>query len=326
MKITIGDIANMAEVSKSTVSRHLNNGYVSEENKNKINKIIEETGYRSNFFAKRLKSKKSYLIGVVIPRMESFASNSMLIGIEAELERSKYEMFISISNLKVEKELDFIEKFNLKGVDGIIVLTTEITKKHYELIEKLSIPVLFLGQIYEGLHSMAIDDRYAGKIMGNYIKSMGHRDIVYLGVDERDKAVGRDRKEGFMESFKDENINIKFIETDFSHENAYRIGKDTMQYNPTAIVCTTDNIAIGTIRYLNENKIDVPGDVSVCGFGNYHISDAIYPSLTTLDIDYKYLGKLAAKNINDLIDNKNMDEDYTIDIKLIERQSVKKID
>ena len=108
MKITIGDIANMAEVSKSTVSRHLNNGYVSEENKNKINKIIEETGYRSNFFAKRLKSKKSYLIGVVIPRMESFASNSMLIGIEAELERSKYEMFISISNLKVEKELDFI--------------------------------------------------------------------------------------------------------------------------------------------------------------------------------------------------------------------------
>ena len=59
-------------------------------------------------------------------------------------------------------------------------MTTEITKKHYELIEKLSIPVLFLGQIYEGLHSMAIDDRYAGKIMGNYIKSMGHRDILRL--------------------------------------------------------------------------------------------------------------------------------------------------
>lgn len=146
MKTTIQDIANMAGVSKSTVSRYLNNGYISEENKSKINKIIQETGYRSNFFAKRLKSKKSYLIGVVIPRMESSTTNKILRGIEEELEKSKYEMFISISNLKVKKELDFIEKFNLKGVDGIIVLTTEITKKHYELTEEISIPTLFIGQ------------------------------------------------------------------------------------------------------------------------------------------------------------------------------------
>lgn len=322
MKINIQDIADMVGVSKSTVSRYLNGGYVSKENQEKIGEAIKKTGYQTNFFAKRLKSKNSHLIGVVVPRLDSFTTTRILKGIGEKLQSLDYEMFISISNLNVENELEFINKFYLQGIDGIIVLTTEITKKHYKLAEELPIPIIFIGQKDDKLNCIAIDDKKAGHIMGEYIKNKNHKEIVYLGVNEKDKAVGIDRKQGFMECFKDGECNINFVETDFSFEKAYEKAPEVMKFNPTSIVCATDNIAIGVLRYLHENNIKVPETISISGFGGYDIGAAIYPPLTTIAVDYKELGIKGAKAIISLIDQEELRVDEDISIELIERKSV----
>jgi len=179
-KVTIQDIANMVNVSKSSVSRYLNNGYVSEENAKKIKEAIEKTGFQTNFFAKRLKTKKSGLIGIVIPRIDSVTVGKVLTGINKKLKENDYQGIILISELDIEKELDNISSLHQQGVDGIIINSMAITKKHIELISKLSIPTIFTGQKNEFANYIKIDDYEAGKIMGNYFKSMGHTNIVFL--------------------------------------------------------------------------------------------------------------------------------------------------
>jgi len=325
MKVTIKDIAEMAGVSKSTVSRYLNEGYVSEENREKISEAIEKTGYKTNFFAKRLKSKRSHLIGVIVPRLDSFTATKTLKGISEQLERVDYEMFISITNLNIDREIEYIKKFYLQGVDGIIVSSSIITEKHYEIVKGLPIPVLFVGQEDDRLNCISIDDRLAGYLLGEYIRNQGHRDIVYLGVNEKDKAVGFERKSGFMEAFNEDYHNINFVETDFFFQNAYKKAEKVMEYNPSAIVCATDNIAIGVIRYLSENDYKIPEEVSIAGFGGYDIGTAIHPPLTTVAIDYRGLGKKAAKSILNLIDDEKLEEEYNIGLKLIKRESVREL-
>jgi len=326
-KVTIQDIANMVNVSKSSVSRYLNNGYVSEENAKKIKEAIEKTGFQTNFFAKRLKTKKSGLIGIVIPRIDSVTVGKFLTGINKELKENDYQGIILISELDIEKELSNINSLHQQGVDGIIINSMAITKKHIELTSKLTIPTIFTGQKSEFTNYIKIDDYEAGQIMGNYFKSKGHMNIVFLGVNEWDKAVGVDRKKGFIDAMEQNNseCNIKFVETDFSFTSAYNNTSKALEYNPTAIVCATDNICLGVLRYMHENNIKVPEEISVAGFGGYDIGTVSYPTLTTVAFDYELIGIKTARGILDLIEGKELQENNEASLKLIERESVKSI-
>lgn len=326
-KVTIQDIANMVNVSKSSVSRYLNNGYVSEENAKKIKEAIEKTGFHTNFFAKRLKTKRSGLIGIVIPRIDSVTGGKVLTGINKELRRNNYQGIILISELDIEKELENISSLHQQGVDGIIINSMAITKKHIELTSKLGIPTIFTGQKSEFANCIKIDDYEAGRIMGDYITSMGHSNIVFLGVNEWDKAVGVDRKNGFFDAVRENNLkcSIKFVETDFSFINAYNMASEVLKYDPTAIVCATDNICLGILRYLHENNIKVPEEISVAGFGGYDIGSVSYPTLTTVAFDYELIGTKTARGILELIEGKELQENNNMSLNLIERESVRKI-
>ena len=145
-KVTIQDIANMVNVSKSSVSRYLNNGYVSEENAKKIKEAIEKTGFETNFFAKRLKTKRSRLIGIILPRINSFTVGHLLTGITKKLEENNYQGIILVSNLSIEKEIANISSLAQQGVDGIIINSIAITEEHIKLINRLNIPTIFTGQ------------------------------------------------------------------------------------------------------------------------------------------------------------------------------------
>lgn len=326
-KVTIQDIANMVNVSKSSVSRYLNNGYVSEENAKKIKDAIEKTGFQTNFFARRLKTKRSKLIGIVLPRIDSVTVGKLLTGINRRLQENNYQGIILMSDLNLQKELENINSLYQQGVDGIIISTMAITKEHIKLINNLNIPIIFTGQKSEFTNYIKIDDYEAGKIMGNYFKEKGHRDIVFLGVNEWDKAVGVDRKQGFIDSFKEDytKCNIKFVETDFSFKKAYEKAEEVLKYKPTAIVCATDNICLGILRYLHENNIKVPEEVSVGGFGGYDIGSVSYPTLTTVHFDYELIGEDTAQGILDLIEGKEIEKNHKQPLTLLERESVKEL-
>ena len=325
MKVTIQDIANMVGVSKSTVSRYLNGGYVSEENAKKIGEAVKKTGFTSNFFAKRLKSDNSKLIGVILPRIDSFTAGKLLKSINKILEDKGYQVIIASSELDKKKELECIDKFYKQGVDGIIVMAFNITKETIAMANKLTIPIIFTGQNNNLLKCIKIDDRKAGRILGEYIKKQGHRNIVFLGVSEDDKAVGIERKEGFYEAIEDVECNINFVETGFSFEEAYRSSKKVLKYKPTAVVGATDNIILGFIRYAFERRYNIPEDFSVAGFGGYDVGLAVHPTITTVCIDYEALGRKVADSMVAAIELEEIKNEKEVELKLIERQSVKNI-
>lgn len=326
-KVTIQDIANMVNVSKSSVSRYLNNGYVSEENAKKIKEAIEKTGFETNFFAKRLKTKRSGLIGIVIPRINSVTVGELLTGINRRLEENNYQGIILISDLSIEKELANIRSLSQQGVDGIIVNSISITKEHIQLISRLSVPIIFTGQKSEYVNSVKIDDYKAGSVLGEYFKKKGHKKVVFAGVTESDEAVGVDRKKGFIDAFKDNNdgCSVDFVETGFSFKKSYEMSEEILKYKPTAVACATDNICLGILRYLHENNIKVPEEVSVAGFGGYEISSVTYPSLTTVAFNYELTGEKTAQGILELIEGRELDEKSEIPLKLIERESVENL-
>lgn len=326
-KVTIQDIANMVNVSKSSVSRYLNNGYVSEEKAEKIREAIEKTGFETNFFAKRLKTKQSKLIGIILPRIDSVTVGKLLTGINKKLESEGYQGIILISELSVEKELSHINSLYQQGVDGIIVNSIAITKEHIKLVNRLNIPVIFTGQKNNLVDCIKINDYEAGKIMGNFFKEKNHKRVVFIGVSEEDEAVGIDRKNGFISAFKDgnENSRVDFIQADFSFMKGYEKSKEALDFKPTAIICATDNICLGVLRYLHENRIGVPEEVSVAGFGGYDVGSVSYPTLTTIAFNYEAIGNQAAQGILDLINDKELTNEEEASLDLIERESVRKL-
>ena len=143
---TIIDIAKLAGVAKSTVSRYLNGGSVGEATKKKIQKAIKETGYSPNPFAQSLKAKKTNIIGTIVPRLDSYASSQTLIGIDEQLKKMNYQMLISNTSQNLEREIESIYSFANQKMAGIILLATEITDQHIQAFESVKVPVLLIGQ------------------------------------------------------------------------------------------------------------------------------------------------------------------------------------
>ncbi len=323
-KITIQDIANLAGVAKSTVSRYLNNGYVSKEKAAVIDKVIQQTGYKSNFFAKRLKTKRSNLIGIVMPRLDSFSAGKLLTGMNKLLEKHGYQGLILVSDLSLKKEVANIRQLIQQGVDGIIVQSIGITDSHLQLVKNAAIPIIFTGQSHPDVKYLKVNDKHAGELMGEYIAKLHHQRIVYLGVSAKDTAVGIKRREGFtigFEKYADKQACIDFVETDFSFDMAYTKGKEVLSFKPTAVVCATDNIALGLLRYLHENNIAVPQDISLAGFGGYPVSNVSYPSLTTLSFDYIHLGAKTAQKLLMMLNGENVSSEFESNMLLITRES-----
>ena len=331
-KVTIQEIADMAGVSKSTVSRYLNQGYISEEKAARIRDVIHETGYKANFFAKRLKMKESKLVGVVLPRIDSVTVGKLLTGIGRVLEPRGYQGLLLSSQLSPEKELASIRSLAQQGVDGIIVDSIGITDRHVALAKALDVPVVFTGQQHPNVTWLKLDDYAAGRLMGAYLQQMGHTHAVFLGVNERDKAVGGERKRGFLDAFlagreEDAGVRIDFVETGFDFLSAYNHGsmvEEKKDAGATVVVCATDNIALGVLRYFHERRIRVPEEISVTGFGGYDVSAVVYPALTTIQFDYDLVGMKTAQLLLHALGSEDAPAPE-LPLHLIERESVKKI-
>lgn len=326
-KVTIKDVAELAGVSKSTVSRYLNNGYISVEKQEKVRKAIEDTGFQSNFFAKRLKTRESKLIGIVLPRMDSVTVGKLLAGITRVLEPEGYQSILLVSQLSEEKELESMQKLQQQGVDAILVDSVGITAEHVRRAQEWSLPILYLGQQNPDVRCLKIDDAAAGHRMGVYLKQMGHKHAVFAGVTESDEAVGIERKEGFIAGFCEgrDDARVDFVETGFDFLSAYNQAEEIRKLAPTVVVGATDNISLGILRYFHERSIKVPEEISVVGFGGYEVGAVVYPALTTVSFDYELMGMKAASYLLHLLHQDDNETNLDMPLTFVERESVRNL-
>lgn len=330
MKITIKEIAKLAGVSPATISRVVNkSGYVKDEVRAKVEKIIEETGYKPNPFAKALLQNKSNTIGVILPKINSTSSGDTVAGIDEFISEKGYTILIGNSSHSIEKEMEIFEIFQEKMVDGIILIATELTAKHKKMIKNSKIPTVILGQDSGNSIPCVVFDNYvAARELASYLVESGKREVAFIGVGAYDVAVGIDRKKGFLDVMEENEIELEenyMQEGNFTVDSGYEACRKIMKKaKPKAIMAVTDKMAVGAMSYLFEKGYKVPEDISVVGMGGGDLSKYFHPKLTTVEYDYKNLGFEGAKLLYDIInENGRNTRKIVMNHKLIKRESSK---
>lgn len=326
-EMTINEIAALAGVSRATVSRYLNQGYVSEEKKEKIFKVIEETGYRPSSQAQMLRSRKTRLIGVIIPKINSHTISRMVGGISLVLAEYHYQLILANTENNEEEELKYLKLFQKNQVDGVILLGTIFTKKHLQLIKEYEVPIVILGQRLAGFSCVYQDDFLAAKEMTEKLLEKC-RCLCYIGVTKKDEAAGKGRQKGMEAAFQEKGIALdegRIAEAAFNLESGISAAQKLLESYPMmdGILCATDEIAIGAMLYLKAQGRHIPQEIQVAGFGDTPMAQIVEPNLTTVHYYYKTSGEEAAKMMMDLLESeKFIHREVKMGFEIVSRESV----
>ena len=144
--MNIAEIAKLAGVSPAAVSRYFNNGYISDEKRKAIRRVVEQTGYRPSLQAQTLRTKRTKLIGVIVPRINSGAVGSIVAGVLSVLDAGGYQMLLADTQNAPEKEIEYLTVFDEKQVDGVIFAATVFTPEHRRIMKGMSVPAVVTGQ------------------------------------------------------------------------------------------------------------------------------------------------------------------------------------
>lgn len=328
--MTIAEIAKLAGVSSAAVSRYLNNGYISEEKKQKIKQVIEQTGYRPSLQAQTLRTKKSKLIGVVLPKINSETISRIVAGISLILSKQGFQILLANTENSVEKELEYLSVFQNNNVEGIIFIATLLRKEHEKIIKQIGVPVVMVGQKVDYTSCIYHNDFLASKELTEIMINNGGKQIGYIGVTTKDKAAGWERKKGYLDALKSYHITAEqdiMAESDFSMEAGYDAMKKLFESGKKidSVFCATDFIAIGAMKYLKEKKVNIPEDIQIVGIGHTKLSSIITPTLTTAHFYYKTSGQDAAEMLLTLLkEEKKVIKQIKLGFEIIEQESTKK--
>lgn len=303
--MTINEIAAMAGVSRATVSRYINHGYVSEEKKEAIRKVIEATGYQPSMTAQNLRSRVTKFIGVIIPRIDSDSISRMVAGIGDVLSAEGYQLLLANTNNNEKEELKFLSLFKENHVDGIILMGTIFTTEHKKALKSLSVPIVILSQRLPGYSCVYFDDYSASYALTDRLLAHG-TNFAYLSADLKDQAVGMERRNGFLQAIKNRGLSVPggcILEARFSMDSGYEQAKELFSRNPKidTLICATDRIAVGAMKYIRELGKSIPEDVQIAGIGDSKLAQVTTPALSTVHLYYKTAGKEAARLLIDRI-------------------------
>lgn len=305
--MTISEIAKLAGVSSAAVSRYFNNGYISEDKKEAIRKVVEETGYRPSLQAQTLRTKKTKLIGVILPRIDSSSMGRVVAGILAETEKNGYQILMADTQNNPQKEISYLDTFNDKRVDGVILVATIYTTALKKQLAKMNVPVVIVGQKFPGAYCVSHDDFSAEYDMTRLFLDNGCKELGFIGVTKNDRAVGEDRFNGYASAVREagrEDLIDNYVMSTFNMQSGFEKVQELLKKNPKidGIICATDKIAIGALQYLKEAGIEVPGQIQIGGHGDSLYGRVIEPSITTIHYYYEESGVEAAKMMLEILD------------------------
>lgn len=310
--MTIDQVAELAYVSRSVVSRVLNDHpNVSDEARERVLNVIEEHDYRPNSMARSLATDRSHEISILTPRRgdESLATGYwplLYSGIfEQCLERG---YFVSLSMVSPEMEEKISERATDQRFDGCILITREVTEIVGDAFRNQGVPTVVIGGTpeWDGIHSIDIDNADGGYKAGEHLCSLGYEDIgVILGNPQLTET--DDRRRGFASALDDAGCTVpdeRIAVGDYSQESGYDIIHRWAQKRtlPNALFCTSDTMAMGALLALHETDHRVPEDVAVVGFDGLPSSRYTIPPLTTVRQPVYEKGKAAADVLVDEIE------------------------
>ncbi len=336
-KTTIHEIAKALGLDSSTVSRALNDSdRVKPKTKKKVFEKAMEMGYTPNLLASNLRRNKSNTIGVVVPRISRYFFSSTISGIEEIAYKAGYNVIISQSLEKLEREQKIIKNLMANRVDGILISVTIETDDSTHLSDCFDqgTPLVFFDRHLNGMKQtgkVIIDDVRGGFEATEHLIQQGCKKIAHF-TSPLHVEIYNNRHKGYrqaLEKYKlpyDENL---VLISRLLEEDGYGLAKKVIEEFDSidGIFSANDFAAIGAMKYLKSIDKKIPEEMAIAGFSNEPTSQVIEPSLTTVDQSGMEIGKIACKLLLDSIANGDqLVENQTIMInpKLIKRGSTKK--
>ena len=306
--MTIREVAQQAGVSTAAVSRYFNHGSLSEDKKERIRKTVERTGYQPSAAGKMLRTGRINQIGVIVSRISSEAVGELTDGVAGKLDGSSYMVMLGNCNEDEKAALRYLALMQKNHVAGIILMGMTYNAAFEKAFRECSVPLVVTGQDFPEVNCVCYDDFGAARDLAAEMIARGHRKIGYIGVTEKDPAVGIERKKGVRRAMDDAGLDGKKMPAvigQFTRESGAGGVMKLIAMDPgiDGIICATDSIALGAMEKLKSLGRAVPADTAVAGFGD-HWSDTITdPPLTSVHLYHKRCGEEAAEMILDIIAN-----------------------
>ncbi|HTR28009.1 MAG TPA: LacI family DNA-binding transcriptional regulator [Puia sp.] len=305
-EVTIYDLARRLDLSIATVSRALKDDpVVSKKTKKRISDLAQELGYRSNHFARNLRTRRTMTIGVIIPRINSYFMSAVIAGMENIANHEGYNLIISQSSESVEKERANATTLFNNRVDGLLVSLAYDTTNllHFEPFFSKKIPLIFFDRVAEhkDCTCILIDNQKAAYDATTHLISLGRRRIVHITAPSR-RNVYTDRLKGYKEALADNHIAYRedyVIAGNLSQEAGAEAAAQIrgMSPLPDAVFVANDNCAVGCMVAIRQMGIRIPGDIAFVGFNNDPVTTVVEPNLTTISYPGYEMGQLAARSL-----------------------------
>ncbi|MBA2871898.1 DNA-binding LacI/PurR family transcriptional regulator [Anoxybacillus calidus] len=322
----IREIAKLAGVSVSTVSRVLNNHpYVKEEKRKAVWEAVEKLNYTKNINAVHLAKGKTSIIGVVLPYVNHPYFSTIVEGISMEALQCGYHLLLFQTSYEANKEIEALEMLKMKQVDGIIICSRTI---HWEWIEAYKDygPIVLCENVKgKDMLSVYINHYQAFKLGMNYLIEKGHRKIGYC-IGRTTGTNSKAREDAYYEALKQINESPR-PEWIFDHclyiEDGKRVVTSllTMKERPTALLVSSDQVAAGIVTFAQHKGMKIPEELAILSFDNHPISEALH--ITTIELPLSLMGKRAFRMIYNHLESGEMTKKTEeLSVHLVERLTV----
>ena len=300
--MNIKDIVKIAGVSTATVSRAINNSdSVTRETKMRIQKIIEETGYVPNLVGRNLRQAKSKKLLAIIPDISNSFYTEIIRGVNDVSDALGYDLLISTSYFSEKAERKALELLSTKQIDGVISFMSLLPPEEIDSLAQ-NFPYIQCCEYTEQIPVtyVAIDNLKAAYEATSFFLKKGHTNIAMISGQLYPMAC-KNREIGFRRALADYGYSTsaqQIISSDFSFQGGYTACSQLFSSGgiaPTALFITSDTMAIGAIRFLQDNHLNVPNDVEVIGFDNNELAEFNNPALSTVAQPRYEMGRTAAE-------------------------------
>ncbi len=322
---SIKDVAKAAEVSIATVSRVFNNPEaVSEETKMRVYSAVKKLGYTPNFAAKRMRKCKARTIIAIVPDISNTFFIDLVRGVQDYAEKKNYSILMGrfdIDHFDIERYIQLVKS---KAADGMVIATGH--DRHFSPVEEAKdIPIVTIEEEFMENPYVYIDNFEAISEVVRYLLSKGRKRLGFLGFKNEKK-----RLEAFKNALMENGLEIDndlIGRGDEMGKAVYRSACDyvenflALKKIPEAVVCASDVLAAGVIKWLAKHNLKVPDDVAVTGFDNTEIAELVYPGITTVEQPTQAMGHEAARLLIKRIERKEVPRRIAFPTRVIVRES-----
>ncbi len=312
--LTIEQIAALAEVSRSTVSRVLNNHpSVRPVVRDRVLQVIKEYNYAPSAAARSLASSRTDVIGLLIPRSAAFIFSdpffsSVIQGITEACHSMGY--FLMLAMLSADMEQGFYNRI-LRGrhFDGVIMLSSDVDDPILPLLIKDRTPLVLVGHhpFFQNISSVDVENREGARQAVAQLIELGHRRIATI-TGSLQMVVGMDRRDGYKQALLEAGLTIDpqlIVEGSFTRESGYSAMAQllALPQRPGAVFVASDVMAVGALRAIREAGLSVPRDIALVSFDDLPLASFADPPLTTVHQPITEMGSTAVRLLVDQIEN-----------------------